>query len=106
MSYANIYRNKKYISVELEYEIENPSRINDFFEIHCFPYLDTRTEYDNIYLSPCYSPVKIVTPFEIIIDNIIKGVDEDEYYISVSVSKFINYTLSSLLLIFFYLALN
>ena len=101
MSYANIYRNKKYISVELECEIENPSRINDFFEIHCFPYLDTRTEYDNIYLAPCYSPVKIVTPFEIIIDNIIEGVDEDEYYISVSVSKFINYTLSSLLLIFF-----
>ena len=101
MSYANIYRNKKYISVELECEIENPSSVNDDFEIYCFPYLDTRTEYDSIYLAPCYSPVKIVTPFEIIIDNIIKGVDEDEYYISVSVSKFINYTLSSLLLIFF-----
>ena len=102
---ANIYNNNKLTFVELECEIENPSSKKEDFEIYCFPYLEKRTKYDSIYLLPYYTPVESATPFEVIIDNSIKGTDDGEIYgyIAGSGSKFINYALSSLLLILFVL---
>ena len=98
---ANIYNNNELSVIELECEINNPSSINENFEINCFPYLEGRTKYDSIYLTPYYSPVESATPFEVIIDNNIKGTSEGDSYVALSDSKFINYTLYSLLLILF-----
>ena len=96
---ANSYSNNKLTVIEFQCQIENPSSKNNDFEIYCFPYLERRTKYDSIYLTPYYSPVESTTPFEVIIENNIKGTSEGDSYVAISDSKFINYTLYSILLI-------
>ena len=94
----NINNNNKLSTIEMECEIPVPSSVNEDFEIYCSAYLDKRTNYDSIYLTPYYSPIEIITPFEVIIDNNIKGISHGGDYIIYSDSKFIYFKLYSILL--------
>ena len=77
----NINSNNKVSNILMTCGIPNSSSNEKDFEIYCYADLSRRTNYDSIYLTPYYTPAKIITPFEVIIDNNIQGISDGDVYI-------------------------
>ena len=104
VSMISVQRNNIYTSYEIVCEIPNPSSKEEDYEIPCYIVSSNRINYDNVYLTPYYSAYKVITPFEVIIDNNIKAISYTDYYpspVRSTGSSFIHLSLFFLLFLWF-----
>ena len=82
LSFIKIIRNNRITELEIGCEIPEISKIQNNYEIICFPMIDsyyTSFSYDEIFLLPYNTPYQNPQPFEVIIKNSLKGISYSEY---------------------------